>query len=119
MWQSWQPTAMALPPTVSTTPGISVNGGQTSMSKRVFPAALSRDARAEASPSPSARRPFIFQFPAINLRRAITLSLSDFSAFRIAAGHDRTRASGLFSIGLPLDQHLRRGHGRQQNRGRI
>ena len=68
-----------------------VAGGQTSMSNFTGPAAPSRPARSFASSSPAARRPFIFQFPAISLRRT---GMGSISFVNCGIGDDVCLASG-------------------------
>ena len=77
-WQFWPPTRSPLPRAASAIAATSVDGGQTSNSRSLQPACFTPAATSLTSARASARRPFIFQFPAISGRlvRAIEFPTS-------------------------------------------
>src|SRR6185312_7318513 len=78
-WQSWPPSAKA-PSTTDTARAIRLAGGQTRTSQAVWG---SRPWRKRFNSARSAATPFIFQFPATNCRKSMSLR-KDLAAGRAA-----------------------------------
>ena len=74
---------MAEPEMASATTGIKIAGGQTNISKLASPAPFSFSAKPPAKAFASAVSMFIFQLPAIKVRRALIVLPPIFGCFQI------------------------------------
>src|SRR4030095_5821662 len=103
-WQFWPPTSTPLPLAALPTARPRVGGGQISTSRSLQPACFTPSATPVAKARPSARRPFIFQLPAMSGRLVRALDIP-----RIVLAGVSSRPVGCLPlgrvVGMPASQN--------------